>query len=209
MKDKRAVLYVHGKGGTAAEVEVYRPIFPEYEVIGFDYRSETPWDCIDEFRNEIYRLKQEYSSISLIANSIGAFFSMNAFSKGDIDRAYFISPIVDMENLIGNMMLWANVTEEELQSKRQIETSFGENLSWEYLSYVRSHPVCWDVPTDILYGGKDNMTPREIITDFADGHHASLTVMPEGEHWFHTREQMDFLIGWLRTLLWEMETGSI
>ncbi|MDD5832654.1 MAG: alpha/beta hydrolase [Clostridiales bacterium] len=193
-----AVLYIHGKGGTAAEAEAYRAIFPSCEVIGFDYRSNNPWDCIEEFKREVNRLKQEFDSITLIANSIGAFFSMNAFSREDIDRAYFISPIVDMCDLIGNMMLWANVTEKELQSKKEIETAFGETLSWEYLSYVRSHPVCWDVPTDILYGEKDGMTSLEVISGFADRHHASLTVMPEGEHWFHTKEQMDFLSEWLR-----------
>lgn len=34
-----------------------------------------------------------------------------------VDRAYFISPIVDMENLICNMMQWSNVTEQELAEK--------------------------------------------------------------------------------------------
>lgn len=36
-----------------------------------------------------------------------------------VDRAYFISPIVDMENLICNMMQWSNVTEQELAEKRE------------------------------------------------------------------------------------------
>lgn len=31
------------------------------------------------------------------------------------------------------------------------------------------------------------------ITDFAARHHASLTVMKNGEHWFHTKEQLEFL----------------
>ena len=34
MKD--AVLYIHGKGGSAAECEHYRPLFPDFEVIGLD-----------------------------------------------------------------------------------------------------------------------------------------------------------------------------
>lgn len=34
-KLKKAVLYIHGKGGTAAEAEHYRPLFPDCEVIGF------------------------------------------------------------------------------------------------------------------------------------------------------------------------------
>lgn len=51
--------------------------------------------------------------------------------------------------------------------KKEIETSFGETLSWEYLSYVRGNSVYWDVPTEILYGKKDNMTSFSTITDFS------------------------------------------
>ena len=42
-------------------------------------------------------------------------------------RAYFISPIVNMEKLIADMMQWANVTEAELRSKGVIHTAFGEH----------------------------------------------------------------------------------
>ena len=31
-----AVLYIHGKGGNAAEAEHYRSLLPDAEVIGFD-----------------------------------------------------------------------------------------------------------------------------------------------------------------------------
>ena len=77
----------------------------------------------------------------MVANSIGAFFSMNAGIDSMIRKAYFISPIVDMEKLIGDMMLWANVTEAELKAKGVIRTDFGEDLSWDYLCYVRSRPI--------------------------------------------------------------------
>lgn len=60
-----------------------------------------------------------------------------------------------MEQLIVDMMFWANVTEDELQDKKEIETTFGETLSWEYLCYVRRNPITWKIPTDILFGEKD------------------------------------------------------
>ncbi len=37
-----AVVYVHGKGGSADEAVHYKPLFPHCDVIGFDYHSETP-----------------------------------------------------------------------------------------------------------------------------------------------------------------------
>ena len=84
---KNLIVYVHGKGGSAQKAEHYAALFPNHEVIGFDYRSQTPWEAKDEFP---------------------------AF--------------------------------------------------------------------------------------FAERHHADLTVVPGGEHWFHTDEQMGFLDEWIREL---------
>ena len=117
---------------------------------------------------------------------------------GLIDQAYFISPVVDMERLILDMMGWANVTEEQLQATGVIATDFGEDLSWDYLRYVREHPVRWTAPTEILYGSRDHLTSYETISAFADSHNARLTVMEGGEHWFHTAPQMRFLDDWIR-----------
>lgn len=96
-----------------------------------------------------------------------------------------------------HMMIWANVTEQDLYKEKEIETSFGETLSWEYLCYVREHPVVWNIPTKILYGDKDNLTSYETMSDFASKMGISLTVMNNGEHWFHTDEQMNFLDDWI------------
>ncbi|MBR4393150.1 MAG: alpha/beta hydrolase, partial [Oscillospiraceae bacterium] len=115
-----------------------------------------------------------------------------------IRRAYFISPIVDMERLILDMMTWVGVTERDLEEKKVISTPFGEDLSWDYLCYVREHPVRWSAPTRILYGSCDNLISLETISAFADAHGAGLTVMEDGEHWFHTEEQMRFLDRWIR-----------
>lgn len=194
---KNTVIYVHGKGGSAKEAERYKPLFRGAEVIGFDYRAETPWDAKEEFSRFFAEQRRHCGSLTLIANSIGAFFSMHSQSEALIDKAYFISPIVNMENLIGNMMKWAGVTEEELAEKSLIPTEFGETFSWEYLCYVRKHPITWRVPTRILYGGQDNLTPPEIISAFAKQSGAELTVMPDGEHWFHTEEQLRFLDRWI------------
>ena len=123
---------------------------------------------------------------------------MNAGIDSMIHKAYFISPIVDMEKLICDMMQWANVTEAELKANGIIRTDFGEDLSWDYLCYMRSHPIGWDVPTQILYGEKDNLTNYETVRAFAERHNAVLTVRGSGEHWFHTAEQMRFVDDWIR-----------
>ena len=188
-----AILYIHGKGGCAMESEHYKLLFPNCEVIGLDYQTFTPRDTGMEIYNAVKELKMRFENVILIANSIGAFFSMNAGIDEMVQKAFFISPIVDMEKLITDMMKWTNVTEQELKSKGIIHTDFGEDLSWEYLNYVRCHPIEWRVPTQILYGSTNNLMSIETITDFANKHQATLTVMEGGEHWFHTDEQMAFL----------------
>ena len=194
---KRLVIYVHGKGGSAAEAEHYRPLFAESDVLGFDYKSQNPWEAKSEFSQFFDSNSKEYDSVILIANSIGAFFAMSALAGKNISKALFISPIVNMEKLITDMMMWSNVTEDELQSKKEIPTAFGETLSWEYLCYVRKHPIKWSIHTCILYGGKDNLTSIETISEFANRIGATLTVIEDGEHWFHTDAQMEALDNWI------------
>ena len=193
---KRLVLYVHGKGGSAAESEHYAPLFPGCTVLGLEYRAFTPWEAGQEIHDAVQRLHDD-GSITLIANSIGAFFCMHADIEAWITKAYFISPVVDMEQLILAMMHASQVTEAQLQAAGEIETAFGETLSWEYLCFVRAHPVRWRVPTDILFGENDTITSLQTITAFAKAHGARLTVMPQGEHWFHTPEQMRVLDAWV------------
>ena len=194
---KKLVLYIHGKGGSATEAEHYKPLFPNCDVVGLEYTSQFPWEALNEFPTLFDELCPGYDSVDLIANSIGALFAMHALSYKQIEKAHFISPVVDMEKLIMDMMGWANVTEDELHNKQTIPTNFGETLSWEYLCYVRANPIQWEVPTRILYGEKDNLTSYRTISAFADQTHASLTVMKNGEHWFHNKEQMDFLDAWI------------
>lgn len=191
------VLYIHGRGGSAAEAEHYRPLFPDCEVVGLDYRGTTPWEAGPEIRAAAERLRAECDGILLVANSIGAYFSLCAGIDALVKAAYFISPVVDMEKLIGDMMAWAGVTQDELKSRGVVRTGFGEDLSWDYLQYVRRHPVRWNAPTRILYGGRDDLTSLETIKAFADKHGARLTVMENGEHWFHTEAQMRFLDDWI------------
>lgn len=197
MSMKKLILYIHGKGGSPREAERYGALFPDCDVAGLDYTAQNPWEAAAEFPPLFDALAQDRPGVILIANSIGAYFAMGALADKNIEKAYFISPVVDMERLITDMMGWAGVTPEALEAAGEIETPFGETLSWEYLCYARAHPLRWAVPTEILYAGRDNLTARDTVSAFAQSIGAGLTVMEEGEHWFHTPEQLAFLDRWL------------
>lgn len=86
---KDLVLYIHGKGGNISEAEHYKNLFSECDVIGFDYKSSTPWGFIEEIKPVIDKILQNYKEIILIANGIGVFFAMNTFSEKQIKKAFF------------------------------------------------------------------------------------------------------------------------
>lgn len=124
--------------------------------------------------------------------SIGAYFSLLAFREVKLEKSLFVSSVLDMEKLIRDMMGWAGVTQEQLKEAGEIPTAFGETLSWSYLTYAAEHRITeWDSPTAILYAGKDHLTARGTVDDFAQRFGCSVTTMEDGE-------QLDVLDTWLR-----------
>ena len=195
---KHALLYIHGKGGSAAEADSFADCCDGYELIGVDYDIYLPWETPQLIRAAFTEAAAQYPAVSILANSIGAYFAMLAIDR--LDRALLVSPILDMEGLILTMMGWAGVTEEELREWGEIAASFGQTLSWKYLSWVREHPArSWTCPVRILYGSEDNMTPRRTVEEYVRRHGARLTVLEGGEHWFHTPEQLAALKKWEET----------
>lgn len=194
----QAILYIHGQGGNPQEAEQYRAICPDLDLIGVEYPQQYPWDALPVIRAAYEEASRTHSQIWLLANSIGAYFGMLALQDRPIEKALLISPVLDMERLILDMMSWAGVSEAELQARVEIATSFGQTLSWKYLVYVREHPIQWNVPTEILYGEKDELISRQTVDRFVASHPCTeLTMMQGGEHWFHTEPQLAFLNRWL------------
>lgn len=197
-KSKEVILYVHGKGGNAGESEYYKKFFPDSDIYGFDYKAENPWEAKEEFLDKAKELSEKYSRIILIAGSIGAYFSMNAGMDQYIDKAYFISPIVNLERLIMDMIHWAGTDEATLKQRKIIPVDFGEDLSWDYLQYVRNHKIRWETPTEILYGSLDHLQSMDTINEFAKRTNSVVTVLEGAEHWIHTDEQMKFFDDWMK-----------
>ena len=85
------LIYIHGHYGSPDEAEHYRPLFPGCEVIGFDYKAQTPWEAEREFAEYFDGLAERgCGSIGIIANSIGAFYAMCALSGRSIAVAYLL-----------------------------------------------------------------------------------------------------------------------
>lgn len=202
-------LFLHGQSGHKEEGERFSQIAnPKgWQVVAIDLPQHgqrqggaepfLPWVVVPELEQVWQELQGRWKRIALRANSIGAWLAMLALAGKPVDTCLFVSPVVDMENLIQTMMTWAGVTEERLEREREIPTDFGQTLSWDYLKYVRQHPVhALSAHTNILYGDQDNLVPQPVVECFARAEGAHLTVYPGGEHWFHTPEQMKVMGTW-------------
>ena len=201
-------LYIHGKMGCkeealpfaeqadAAGYQVMAIDLPEHGERKSGEEKLLPWIAVPEIQAVYTYAARRWKYVCLYAVSIGAWLSLEALQQADFERALLVSPVVDMEALITTMMQWANVTEPQLKEAGEIPTAFGETLSWEYLCWVREHPYQWNVPTEVLYADKDNLTPYHNIEQFRQKSGAHLTIMEGGEHWFHTPLQLVVLREW-------------
>lgn len=208
---EKVYLFIHGKSGSKEEAREFAKIaaVDGWQVLSMDLPQHgeriqgkdtfDPWHAVPELKAVMSYAKEHWKRISLRANSIGAWFSMLSFADEVLENCLFVSPILDMEQLIRNMMLWASVSEEQLRQQQNIETDFGETLSWQYLTYAKINSIDkWNSPTAILYAGKDDLTDRHTVHTFVEKFHCKLTVMENGEHWFHTPEQVDVLNQWTK-----------
>lgn len=180
-----------------------------YQVLSFDLpehgerKSDENYlckvqNCINDLKQVIEYVKSNYSEISIWACSMGAYFSLLAYKDEDIKQCLFLSPVVNMKIIIDNMMMWSNTTEKELAEKLEIKTDFGQTLYWDYYLYVKNNPISeWNKKTSILYGSNDNMQNENIIKDFAEKFNCNLSILEKGEHYFYTKEQLDYDKKWI------------
>ena len=204
----RVYVHVHGKMSRKEYAESFAAIAETkgYQTLSFDLpehgeRTDSKrcdvWDGVSDLRTISDYAFANWERVSLYACSIGAYFSLNAYNTMPFEKALFQSPIVDMEWLVKNMMLWSGVTEAELESKKEIPSPV-DTLRWDYYQYIISHPITqWNIPTAILYGGKDNLQPEESVRAFAEKFGCSLSVSENSAHPFMAQSDARIVENWL------------
>lgn len=168
ISSRKIYLYVHGQGGCKEEAKVFAEIACRFglQVLSMDLPEHgeringtvtfEPWNIIPELSEIMKFVKSRWKQISLYASSIGAWFSMLSFGNEPLKNCLFVSPVLDMKELMLKMMEWAGVSQTQLEEQRLIPTDFGQTLSWEYWKYVLENPIKqWNFPTKILYGEND------------------------------------------------------
>ena len=120
---EKLFLYIHGKMGCKEEAARFAEIVcPKgYQVLSIDLPGHggrtgemerfVPWEVVPELQAVYAFAQKRWKKISLYANSIGAYFSLLAVQEAKLEKSLFVSPILDMEKLIRDMMGWAGVTQ--------------------------------------------------------------------------------------------------
>ncbi len=212
-KSNKVFIAIHGNMSNK-EDEVIRILVDNvtnkgYQVLSFDLpehgeRKENKeylckvQNCVKDLRKIIEYAKTNYNEINLFACSMGAYFSLLEYKDETINQCLFLSPVVNMKCVIDNMMRWANTTEKELEEKQEINTDFGQTLYWDYYLYVKNNPINkWNKKTYILYGNKDNIQDENTIRNFAQRFNCNLSILENGEHYFHTKKQLEYYKKWV------------
>ena len=206
----RVYLCVHGKLSSKLAAEGLAKIAAErgYQTISFDLpqhgeRKCEPqrcdiWNGIRDLQMIGEYVFRRWREVSLYACSLGAYFSLHAYPERVFRRCLFQSPILDMEYLIRQMFLWFDISEERLEREKEIDTPI-DLMTWDYVRYVLEHPVArWNAPTNILYGGRDDLQSYAVIQQFADRFGCSVTLAENSEHPFMAEEDVLVVERWLR-----------
>lgn len=182
-KTDKVFLFVHGHGGNKEEAQAFAEVANPmgYQVIGIDLPvMEMPEIVMDLLSDVTQYLKQNYRSINVRANSIGCWFSMLAFQQVGLDKALFVSPLLDMKTFIDS----------------------ADYKDDRYYEWVLSHPIeRWDAETFILRPRRDAVVAEKVYDSFLSQHPCQVEIVENGEHWFHTAEQLEILRQWeMKTL---------
>ena len=206
---ERVWLCVHGKLSSKDAFAEFAQIAEQKgcQTISFDLprhgqRKDEPercdiWNGIRDLAIMAAYVFKRWQDVSLYGCSLGAYFCLNAYAGFNFRKCLFQSPILDMEYLIRRMMEWFDITEARLEAEKEIETPI-DLMSWEYYRYVQQHPIeNWDIPTCILFAGKDTLQSIDIVSGFAGKHGCAVTVANDSEHPFMAEEDGKIVHDWL------------
>lgn len=215
-KSNKLFIAIHGnmshKSDDAISILAEEVTALNYQVLSFDlpeHGDRKDKNCAFKIQNCVNDLdiimnytQSLSNNLSLFACSIGAYFSLLSYNKTAFNQCLFLSPVVNMEQIINNMMSCFNISEEKLELEKEILMQNGQKLYWDCYCYVKANPITeWSKSTSILYGEDDKTSEIKFIADFVKRFNCDLQIIKHGEHYFHTKEQLQYLRNWLKKKL--------
>ena len=170
-----------------------------------EQRALHPWQPVLFLKNLLVHAKRRWENIGVFADSVGAWLCMLAFEGAGVERCLFLSPVLDMADVIASKLDQAGITPAQL--RRQKTVSAGEyELTYDYFRWLqrhRAHALCEN--TAVLLGGQDPLVSKSSVQRFVGKEGAIITTLPGCDHWFETERAQQFAQDWARQAfsLWD------
>lgn len=204
----RAVIGVHGQFSNRRD-----PVMAQYgnviasrgdQLISFDLpahgdrqddKAFNPMEASPEVRTFARLARSQSTEVSLLANSIGAYFSLCDTPAGTFERAWMVSPLLDLEYYIRDIMAEYSVTDEQLEAQTVIDTPRGV-LERSYLRFVEEHPARLNAPSWIIRGDQDEVVPLNALSRFVGAPGVELVQVEGGQHFLGQPPHLDTVVAW-------------
>ena len=148
-----------------------------------------------EVRDFVQLAREEANKISLLAISVGAYAALCDTPSGTFERAWLVSPLLDLERYVRDVMSTYSVTDERLEAKTVINTPRA-SLSWPDLCFLTEHPVRLDMPSWTIRGSRDDVVPMEALSRFLSAPGAELVEIAGGPHFLGEPPYLDTVASW-------------
>ena len=196
-KNQRVVVYIHGRNSSRKEYNFYKSFIVGYDVKMLDYEDGDAWVVGPLIKEKFAKLIAKYKEVVVIAHSIGAFYAIDNLYEFPIKKAFFISPITDMFQVMFDMMNSYKVTEKKLKEQGEIKLENGFTLSYDFYKHSLEDFDNWNVPTEVLFGNKDGLTYLNNTIEFISTHNASLTIKNDADHYFQKPDDLAYIKKWI------------
>jgi|GEM_PF-684891 len=160
-----------------------------------DDKAFTPMDASPEVRAFARLARSQSTEVSLLANSIGAYFSLCDTPAGTFERAWMVSPLLDLEYYIRDIMAEYSVSDEQLEAQTVIDTPRGV-LERSYLRFVEEHPARLNAPSWMIRGDQDEMVPLNALSRFVGAPGVELVQVEGGQHFLGQPPHLDTVVAW-------------
>lgn len=212
---KRVIIAIHGEGSHKEDaiIAILARIAVDKgaQVLSFDLPGDEKnienGQDIEQNINVLQQImevaKKKWQKIGVFAYSISAYYALQAYQEeSQIDYVYFLSPILDLFEILDEEMQRNEITEEQLELEQEIETKNAMLLDWHYYTYVKEHQkIKWEHPTYILYGKEDKFQSIEIVKKFATEFQSKLKLIGKNGHYFNTKESLKSYCEWLEVCM--------
>ena len=141
--------------------------------------------------------RSQSTEVGLLASSIGAYFSLCDTPTGTFERAWLVSPLIDLEYYIRDVMAEYSVTDEQLEAETVIDTPRAV-LEWPYLRFVEEHPARLDIPSWTIRGDQDEVVPLDALSRFVSAPGVELVQIEGGQHFLGQPPHLETVVAWFK-----------